>query len=71
MLWFVILYWLFIGNHSAIPEKNKQGGVKDILGYWRNSKCIFQGLKIKNKVEFPGMTKKKSCDISRVLGFKP
>ena len=38
-------------------------------GYLRKSMWIFYGL-IKNKVEFPEVIKKKSCGISRSLGFR-
>ena len=39
-------------------------------GDQRNSMWNFQGL-IKNEVEFPKVTKKKLCGISRGLCFRP
>ena len=53
-------------------KKQKGGEVEDMefQGNCRNSKWVFRGL-IKNKVEFPGMIKKKSCGIFSGLGFRP
>ena len=41
---------------------------EDIQGYWRNNKWNFQGW-IKINMEFPKVTKKKSCGIPRGLWF--
>ena len=58
--------------YGAIPEKSKQGGgglrIWNFKGYQINSKWNFQGL-IKKEVEFPRVTKKKECGISRGLCF--
>ena len=46
--------------HWDIPEKNKTGlRIWNFQGYQRN----------RANVEFPGVTKKKLCGISRVLGI--
>ena len=57
-------------NKWAIPEKKLRGDFEDMEfpGYQRNNMWNFQGL-IKNEVEFPKVTKKKSSEISRGLGF--
>ena len=53
-------------------EKNKQTGVRgygiSIQRYQRNNMLNFQG-SIKNEMEFLGWPRKKSCGISRGLGF--
>ena len=56
--------------YGAIPEKSKQGGLRiwNFKGYQINSTWNFQGL-IKKEVEFPSVTKKKECGISRGLCF--
>ena len=49
-------------------KKNKWGAcwrTWNFQRYWRNSKCNFQEL----NMEFPRVTKKKSCAISKGLGF--
>ena len=61
ILYSIVLYW-------AIPEKTQTGGgggggggglrIWNFQWYQRNSMWNFQGL-IKNKVEFPRVTKKK------------
>ena len=39
-------------------------------GVFKNCKSIFQEF-IKNNMEFPEVIKKKTCGISRGLGFRP
>ena len=53
-------------------KKDQTGGVQDmdVPGVSKNSKWIFWGL-IKNNAEFPEVTKKKLCGVSRGLGFTP
>ena len=53
-------------------KKDQTGGVQDmdVPGVSKNSKWIFWGL-IKNNAEFPEVTKKKLCGVSRGLGFVP
>ena len=60
---FMHLYW-------TIPEKKHSWLlIWGLKGYCRNSNWVFREL-IKSNVEFPGMIKKKSCGISRGLGFR-
>ena len=63
-VWFV--------NIGLFQKKNRVGDVEDMEfpRVLRNSKWNFQGL-IKNNMELPGVIKKKSCEISRGLEFRP
>ena len=53
----------------AIPEKKQTGGLR-IWNFEEHQRNSMWNVKIKNEVEFPDLTKKKSCGISRGLGFR-
>ena len=65
-------FFFFWNSPWTILEKKTNSGLRicSFLGYWRNNKWNFQWL-ITNNVGFPGVIKKKSCGISRGLGFRP
>ena len=54
-----------IGMKLGYSRKKGEEGLRiwNFQGYWRKSKCIFQGL-IKNNVKFLGVFKKESCETS-------
>ena len=59
----------YLASYGLFQKKSKRGlTIWNFQGYQRNSMWNFQEL-IKNEVEFTRVTKKKSCGISRGLGF--
>ena len=73
MYWFRTLFSYgagYLASQKLFQKKSKQGRLRiwNFQGYQRNSMWNFQEL-IKNEVEFTEVTKKKSCGISRGLGF--